>query len=139
MALKVAGAPSHQTAYRPRLRSTRRFSSSMGKDGSGCLPRIGKRAPAFTASCIEDRQGVEARSHVGVVRTERCFADDQRALEEPLSLAVLALVSINIAQVVQALAYGRVTRKERLFADHKGALEEPLRLSVFALISIHKR
>lgn len=48
----------------------------MGKDGSGCPPRIGKRSPNFTASFIEDRHVVEAPSHTGVTRTERFLADD---------------------------------------------------------------
>jgi len=41
-----------------------------------------KRAPAFTASFIEDRHVVEVPSHLGVARTERLLADGQRALEE---------------------------------------------------------
>src|SRR6516164_768001 len=96
MAQKIAGAPFHQTVFRPRVWSTRRFGSSMGKDGSGCLPRIGKRAPAFTATFIEDRYVVEGPRHAGVSCTERLFGNCQRALVEPFRFTVPALVSIHI-------------------------------------------
>src|SRR6516165_11876068 len=95
MAQKIAGAPFHQTVFRPRVWTTRRFGSSMGKNGSGCLPRIGKRASAFTATFIEDRHVVEGPRHVGMACAERLLPDRQCALEERLRLAVLALVSIN--------------------------------------------
>ena len=67
----------------------------MGKDGSGCLPRIGKRAPAFTATFIEDRHVVEGPRHAGVSCTERLFGNCQRALVEALRLTVSALVSMR--------------------------------------------
>jgi hypothetical protein len=85
----------------------------MGKDGSGRVPRIGKRAPAFTASFIEERHVVKAPSHVRVTRTERLLADDQRALEEVFRLPILALRSMYVGQVVQALAHVGVARTER--------------------------
>ena len=94
----------------------------MGKDGSGCLPRIGKRAPTFTASFVEDRQVVESLRHGGVVRTERVLADDQRSLVEPLRLPVLTLASIHEGQVVEGLAHVGVVRTERFLADGQRAL-----------------
>src|SRR6516165_11705816 len=127
MAQKIAGAPFHQTVFRPRVWSTRRFGSSMRKDGSGCLPRIGKRAPAFTASFIEDRHVVESPAHVGVVRTERFFLDRQRALVQPLSLAVLALPPIKICQIVESLAHVEVVRTERFLPGRARARVEFLR------------
>jgi hypothetical protein len=60
-----------------------------------------------------------------VVRTERCFADDQHSLEEFPRLAVLPLVSIHVAQIVENLPHIGVIRTERLLADDQGALEEP--------------
>jgi len=69
----------------------------MGKDGSGRLPRKGKRAPAFTASFIEECHVVEGQSHLRVTRTERLLADDQRALVQPLRLPIVALVSIHVS------------------------------------------
>jgi hypothetical protein len=59
-----------------------------------------------------------------VVRTERCFADDQHSLEEFPRLAVLPLVSIHVAQIVENLPHIGVIRTERLLADDQGALEE---------------
>jgi hypothetical protein len=41
------------------------------------------------------REVGEGLPHIGVTRAVRCFADDQRALEELLRLAVLALRSIH--------------------------------------------
>ena len=67
----------------------------MGKDGSGCLPRIGKRALAFTTNLIEDRQVVEGLGHVGMARAEDLLSDDQRALEELFRLPIPTLVSIH--------------------------------------------
>src|SRR6516162_9080864 len=123
MAQKIAGAPFHQTVFRPRVWSTRRFGSSMSKDGSGCLPRIGKRAPAFTASFIEDRHVVEGPGHVRVVRTERFFLDRQRALVQPLRLAVLPLPPIHDGQIVKSLAHLSVARAQRFFSDRQCALK----------------
>src|SRR6516162_11780807 len=102
MALKVTGARFHWAAYRLRLWSAHRFGSSMGKDGRGCLPRIGKRAPAFTATLIEDRHVVEGPGHVGMARAECLLVDHQRALVQPLSLAVLALPPIHDGQIVES-------------------------------------
>src|SRR5260221_14085520 len=99
MALKVTGAPFNETHCRPSLWSTRRFGSPMFKDGSGCLPRIGKRASAFTATFIEDRHVVEGPRHVGMARAERLLPDRQCALEEHLRLFVLTLVSEHIREV----------------------------------------
>jgi hypothetical protein len=117
MAPKVTRAPFHQTAYRPRLWSTRRFGGSMGKNGRGRLPRIGKCAPAFTASLIEDRQVGEGPRHVGMARAERLLTDRQCALEEPLRLFVLALVSIHEGQIVEGPGHVGVVRTERFFQD----------------------
>src|SRR5262249_46484627 len=88
----------------------------MGKDGRGCLPRIGKRAPAFTATFIEDRHVVEGPGHVGMARAECLLVDRQRALVQPLSLAVLALPPIHDGQVVEGLAYISVARAQHFFS-----------------------
>ena len=71
--------------------------------------------------------------HVGVVRTERLLADRQRALVEPLRLAVLALVSIHERQVIEGVGHVGVARAEGLLPDRQRALVEPLRLAVLAL------
>src|SRR6516165_5219946 len=96
----------------------------MDKNGSSCLPRIGKRASVFTATFIEDRHVVEGPRHVGMARAERLLPDRQCAVEEPLRLHVLALVSINEAQVVEGLAYVSVAGTQRFFSDRQCALEE---------------
>jgi hypothetical protein len=93
----------------------------MGKDGSGCLPRIGKRAPAFSASLIEHCHVVEAPSHLGVARTERCFADDQRARVEPLRLPILALVSIHVSEVGESKGHEAMACAEGLLPDDQRA------------------
>ena len=67
------------------------------------------------------------------------LANHQRSFEKPLRLAVLALESIHVGQVVERRAHIGVTRAERLLADDQRALEEPLRLFVLALRSIHER
>src|SRR5215469_18903315 len=97
MALKVSGPQFLSIAYRSCLRNTRpKFGSSMGKDGCGCFPRIGKRAPAFSASFIENRHVVEVLRDHGVSCTERLFGNCQRALVEALRFTVPALVSIHV-------------------------------------------
>ena len=65
--------------------------------------------------------------------TERLLPDRQRALEEPLSLGVLALVSIHEGQIVEGLGHVRVACTQRLFPDRQRALVESLRLAVLAL------
>src|SRR4051795_13063668 len=109
----------------------------MSKDGSGCLPRIGKRAPAFTTTFIEDRHVVEGPRHVGMARAERMLPDCQCSLEERLSLFVFALVLINERQAVEFQSDLRVIRTKRLFADDQRALVQSLRLPILALVSIH--
>src|SRR5262249_20591531 len=71
-------------------------------------------------------------AHVGVTRTERLFADDQRALEEPLRVFVLALVLIYEGQVVEGLTHFGVVRTERLLPDRQSALVQPFSLAVLA-------
>ena len=83
------------------------------------------------------RQVVEGLAHVGVVRTERLFADRQRVLVQPLRFAVVALRPIQVGQIVQALAHVGVVRTERLLADRQCAFVEPLRLRVLALCLNH--
>jgi hypothetical protein len=74
-----------------------------------------------------------------MARAKRFFSDRQRPLEEIFRLPILALVSIQVRQVVQALAHLGVVRTERFFLDDQGAFEEPFRVAVFALRSIHER
>ena len=74
-----------------------------------------------------------------MVRTERFLADRQRALVEPLRLAVLALLPINEGQVVEGVGHVEVVRTERCFADRQRALEESRSLRVLPLVLIHER
>ena len=78
-------------------------------------------------------QVIEGLAHVRVACTQGLFSDRQRALEEPLSLRVLALGSIHEGQVIECLAHVGVVRTERFLADGQRALVEPLRLAVLAL------
>src|SRR6516165_5906786 len=98
----------------------------MDKNGSSCLPRIGKRASAFTATFIEDRHVVEGPRHVGMARAERLLPDHQCALEERLRLFVLALAPIHEAQIAEGLAHVSVARAQHFFSDRQRALEERL-------------
>src|SRR4051812_43481199 len=66
------------------------------------------------------------------------FSDRQRALVEPLSLAVLALRQIQVGQVVESLPHVGVVRTERFLADRQGALVQALRLAVIALLPMHE-
>jgi hypothetical protein len=65
------------------------------------------------------------------------FADRQRALVEPLRLAVLALLLEHVGQVIEGLGHIGVVGADGLFADRQRALEKPLRLGVLALLVIH--
>src|SRR5262245_19562646 len=111
----------------------------MGKNGSSCLARIGKRAPAFTASFVKDSHVVEGPRHVGMARAERLLADDQRALIEPLRLAVLTLVSKHICEVGERSSHEGMARAKRFFSDRQRPLEEIFRLPILALVSIQVR
>src|SRR5438876_611259 len=72
-----------------------------------------------------------------LVTPERLFTDRERALIEPLSLAVPALVPVQGCQVVEGLRHVGVVAPERLFADRERALVEPLSLAVPALRLVH--
>ena len=72
-----------------------------------------------------------------MVRAFCVFGDRKGALVEPLRLAILTLVSIQVREVGEGLAYVWVARTERCFADRQRALEEVFRLPILALRSIH--
>ena len=74
-----------------------------------------------------------------MVRTEGFFEDRERALVEPLGLAVAALVPVENRQIVEACGGIGVVRTECFFFDRERTLEERLGFGVAALVPIELR
>src|SRR6266403_1909463 len=63
--------------------------------------------------------------------------DRQRALVEPLRLAVPALAPVHVGQIVEGLRHLGVVAPEHLLFDRERTLVEPLGIAVLALAVVH--
>ena len=69
-----------------------------------------------------------------MIETKDLFSDGQGSLVERLGLLVLALVSVEVCQVVECVRCIGVLRAKYLFSDGQGTLVERLGLLVLALV-----
>ncbi len=82
---------------------------------------------------VEQRQVVEARGHLGVLRPQGFLPDRQGALMERLGLGVLALGSVQRCQVVEARGQSLVFRSEP-FRYLKSSTPEPFSVTIIPLL-----
>ncbi len=73
---------------------------------------------------------------LGVLRAKHLFSDGQGALEERLGLLVLALVPVEVCQVVKRACCVGVLRAKHFFSGGQDALVKGLGLLVLALVLV---
>ena len=101
---------------------------------SRARPKMVRRVAAAGG---EDGQVVEGVGHIGVVCTERLFADHHHALEEPVSVGVLALFAVHLSQAVEGGGHIGVFGAEHLLENRQRSLGEPLGVGVPTLLAVH--
>ena len=74
-----------------------------------------------------------------MLRPQRLLKNRQRPPEERLGLGVLALLVVELRQVVEARGYLGVLRPQRLLKNRQRALVERLGLGVLALLVVEQR
>ena len=94
----------------------------------------GKASAIATLVVVKRRQIVQRLRDIGMIGTERFFADRQRALVERLSVSIAALFVVKHRQIVQRCRDIGMIGTERLFSDRQRALVERLGVGIAALV-----
>jgi len=97
------------------------------------------RLSVLSLGAVEFREVVQARGHIGMVRTKRPLTDLQRPPIERFSLCVLSLGAAEFREVVQARGYIGMVGTEGPLTDRQRAPVDRFSLSVLPLSAVDLR